>query len=941
LSDNEISITIDGVGVKTAPGKTVLEAAIEAGVYIPYLCYHPGMKPFGACRMCVVDVENGQGFPASCTLPVAEGMVIKNTSREVQDLRRNIMDMLLAEHPHGCLTCHRVDLCGPQDVCLRHVSVNDRCVTCPKNERCELKDTARFLGMDMESPLQYQYRDLPVETGDPFYDIDYNLCIVCGRCVRVCEEVRGDNAITFTERAGKALVGTSFGTSLLESGCEFCGACLDVCPVGALVESDHKWEKAERVERTICSFCPVGCQVNLEVGRFERVIRSVPELNSPANRGQACFKGKFGMDFVNGKGRLKSPRIRRNGELQKASWEEALDYLAERLPGYKGSAFALLTAPDSTNEEHYLAQKFARVVMGTNNVDQASNTRPGLVEPLRESLGYSAATNPLWELEEARCIMVFNANLTEEHNVVGVPIKRAVKKGTRLIVIDPREVELTRHAHLWLKPRPGTELLLLGAILKEITDQGLERREWLEENCDGLEELRRALASVDIENVVRETGVSKDQIDRAVRIYAPAEPSTIVYGLDGISRDHHSSCVSALSALALLTGNLGRASAGLLPLRRGANEQGAWDVGCLPNLLPGYVPVADTDARKRLGNQWGVEIPSETGLDLHGIIDGARSGRVRALFLVGDGAGLTNGEVAGAEAALEALELLVVQDTYLGHIAEKAHVVLPRATFAEKQGTYTNLERRVQLLRPVIKPKVLSEGEALEQLAQKMDAKGFDFESPAEVMEEIASLTPIYGGVSHQRLQSEGRLVFRPDTSNPLPTQILYSDREYRGLQWPCPSAEVPGTPVLYSQGFADRKAHIRVPDFVKMPMNTDEDHPFIFVPGRVLLQSDREMKVIKGQSNSLERDELVEVHQDDADMLGIKEGDLVEVRTKDGALRGRALFAEEGRRGVVSTTLLFGQLMVDLAASSEPNPMAKVPSLTVAPAALIKIEEP
>ena len=248
MTEDRITITIDGVKVEAHRGQTVLEAAIEAGIYIPYLCYHPGMKPFAACRMCVVEVENGRGYPASCTLPVAEGMEVRNSSSQVHELRRNVMELLIADHPHGCLTCHRVDLCGPNDVCLRHVSVNDRCVTCPKNERCELKDTVRYLGMEMESPLEYKYRDLPVETGDPFYDRDYNLCIVCGRCVRVCEEVRGDNAITFTERAGQALVGTSFGTSLLESGCEFCGACLDVCPVGALVESDHKWEKAQQVE---------------------------------------------------------------------------------------------------------------------------------------------------------------------------------------------------------------------------------------------------------------------------------------------------------------------------------------------------------------------------------------------------------------------------------------------------------------------------------------------------------------------------------------------------------------------------------------------------------------------------------------------------------------------------------------------------------------------
>ena len=586
----EISITIDGVPVKTAPGKMVLEAAIEAGIYVPFLCYHPLMKPFAACRMCVVEVEGGRGTPASCTLPVQDGMVIKNNTHQVYQLRRSIMELLISEHPHGCLTCHRVDLCGPQDICLRHVSVNDRCVTCPKNERCELKDTTRALNMSLESPLPYKYRNLPIETGDPFYDRDYNLCIVCGRCVRVCEEVRGDNAITFTERAGQALVGTSHGTSLLESGCEFCGACLDVCPVGALVESDHKWEKARRVEKTVCPHCPVGCQLNLEVNRFEKIVRSVPELYSPANRGQACFKGKFGLDFVNRKERLTVPLVRRNGHLEEATWDEALSYITDRLPAYKGDSFAILTSPNSTNEEHYLAQKFARVVMGTNNVDQSSDTRPELVTGLQETVGYAAATNTIWELESSSCILAFNTNITEEHNVAAVPIKRAVKGDTRLIVIDPREVELTRYAHLWLRPRPGTELLVLGGLLKVIIEESLIQKEWVEEHCQGHEALIQAVGSIDLEVVAQTTGVSKENMEEAARVYATSGASSILYALDNVAEEIQRDCVYSLVNLALLTGNVGKPSTGLYPLRQGANEQGAWDLGCVPHMLPGYQP---------------------------------------------------------------------------------------------------------------------------------------------------------------------------------------------------------------------------------------------------------------------------------------------------------------------------------------------------------------
>ena len=942
----EISITIDGVPVKTAPGKMVLEAAIEAGIYVPFLCYHPLMKPFAACRMCVVEVEGGRGTPASCTLPVQDGMVIKNNTHQVYQLRRSIMELLISEHPHGCLTCHRVDLCGPQDICLRHVSVNDRCVTCPKNERCELKDTTRALNMSLESPLPYKYRNLPIETGDPFYDRDYNLCIVCGRCVRVCEEVRGDNAITFTERAGQALVGTSHGTSLLESGCEFCGACLDVCPVGALVESDHKWEKARRVEKTVCPHCPVGCQLNLEVNRFEKIVRSVPELYSPANRGQACFKGKFGLDFVNRKERLTVPLVRRNGHLEEATWDEALSYITDRLPAYKGDSFAILTSPNSTNEEHYLAQKFARVVMGTNNVDQSSDTRPELLTGLQETVGYAAATNTIWELESSSCILAFNTNITEEHNVAAVPIKRAVKGDTRLIVIDPREVELTRYAHLWLRPRPGTELLVLGGLLKVIIEESLIQKEWIEEHCQGHEALIQAVGSIDLEVVAQTTGVSKENMEEAARVYATSGASSILYALDNVAEEIQRDCVYSLVNLALLTGNVGKPSTGLYPLRQGANEQGAWDLGCVPHMLPGYQPVDDSQARQTLEGAWDTALPVKPGLNLRGVAEAVNSGGLKAMYVIGDGPYLRDGGIGSdlsgdAQLWAEGLEFLIVQDTFLSHIAQRAHVVLPRVTFAEKAGTYTNLERRIQLLHPVVQAKnseAQPEWWTLCQLGKRMGAGGFDFESPAQVMQEIAIIVPLYHGVSHDRIEAEAITVLKPDFSNPMPTQLLYSQKEHRGLLWPCSDANPGGTSILYTDGFPHGKARITAPEFRTSEGPTDGEYPFLLVPGRVLLQSDREMEVVKGKLNHIKRDEVVEIHPENARELGIEEGDLVAVSTRESRFQGRVQVVPNAQRGVVSSTSLFGQLAVELQASEAPDPMVRVPGLPITPARVDRV---
>ena len=942
---DEITITIDGMDIKTQPGKMVLEAAIAAGIYIPYLCYHPGMDPFAACRMCVVAVEGGRGFPASCTLPVQDGMKIRNESQDINDLRRSVMDMLIAEHPNGCLTCHRVDICGPNDVCLRHVSVNDRCVTCPKNERCEFKDTVRYLGMELESPLGYTYRQIPLEVSDPFYDRDMNLCITCGRCVRVCEEVRGDSAICFTEHSGKALVGTSFGVSLLESGCEFCGACIDVCPVGALVERDYKWEKARRIERTICPHCPVGCQLNLEFNAQGQMIRAVPELNSPSNHGQACFKGKFGLQFLNDPARLEHPLVRRNGRLEPATWNEALDLIATRFGEFKGDSFALLAAPNSTNEELYLAQKFARSVMNTNNVVQTSDIQPELTLGLERSFGYAAATNSIWEIEDSGCILAFNANLTEEQNVVGVPIKKATRKGANLIVIDPREVELTRYATLWLRPLPGTELLLLGGILKSLIDQNLEKTEWMEENCEDPTTLYYALHSVDMAYVQRLTHVSQDAIAEAARMFGQSESSAVVYALDNIPQDLQRDCVLALSNLALLTGEVGQPGGGVFPMRSGMNEQGAWDMGCAPNRLPGNRSWRDDTAIQAIESGWNCTLPTNRGLGVAGAVAAAHEGQVNAMLVIGDSSNFNNGRLGDGYAALQQLDFLVVHDSFLGQLSENAHVVLPRTTFAEKEGTYTNLERRIQHVQTVMPPRAAEakpEQWVIAEIARRMGASGFDHSSPSAVMDEIASISPIYSGVSYQLIDAQVSTVFRSGLDSPQPTQLLYSGKEHRGIQWPCTASRTAPTPVLYQDGFPSGKANPVTPEFSAPEPHLDPDYSGWLVPGRVLLQPDQDATIEKGKSrgklNRLVRDELVRLHPSYAGNELIGEGDPVQVDTPRGTHAGLARLDDTLPPGMIGITKLFGQLAVDLQVSEEKEPMSRVPGLDILPARISKL---
>ena len=860
-----IKLTIDGVEIEAKPGQNVLQAAIESNVYIPYLCYWPGLKPYGACRMCCVEVEGGRGTPASCTLPVANGMVVNTVGTEIRGLRESVLELLLSEHPHGCLTCHRIELCGPQDICLRHIRVMDRCVVCPKNERCELKDTVRYVNVNLESPLSYNYRNLQIENGDPFYDRDYNLCIVCARCVRVCEEMRGDDAIAMIERSGTVLVGTSQGISLLESGCEFCGACIDVCPVGALVERDHKWDKAVNVVKTTCTHCSVGCQVNLEVDKRGRVIRSIGDWESPVNTGQLCYMGKFGNEFVNSRNRLKTPMLRQHGELVEATWEQAMEAIVSLLPDYKGDAFSLLLTPRATNQQAYLAGRFTREVMGSNNVDLSVDHRPELVEPLGRRLGAMAATGTLAELENVGCVLVVNSNTTEEHNIAAIPIKKAHKAGGKLIVVDTREVELSRYADLWLRPYPGTELALVGGMLRAILDEGLQDDAFIAEHSGGLDALRESLAGYTLDAVADATGVVADKIAAAARAFAQAGSAAIVYALDNVAQAERAPVTDALVNLALATGNLGKPASGLFPLRPGAASQGALDMGCSPR---------------------------DAGLSAAQALEAIGQGSVKAAMVLGDSALFTPEAVH----TLTHTDFLVVQSMFMSELAEAADVLLPMTSFAEENGVVTSLDRWALRRRAAIDPP----GEArpadftLTELGHRMGAQDFGGH-PAPVLQEIREAVPAYAAATDDALDAGGVQ-----------------------LPWSMPErADLTPLPPLQPR--------------------TADAATFLFAPGRVLALPAGEVEVVRSNGkNAIRREDALELHPDDAAAIGVAPGDVIDVAANGHRIRG--LVRTTGPlRGVVSATVLFGELAIALDQSADDDPMLRVPGLHIMPVQVAK----
>jgi len=886
---DKVSLTIDGTEVEVREGTTVLKAAQDAGIYIPSLCADPDLEPYGGCRLCLVEIENVEGLPASCTIPVAGGMVVHTDTRRVNEVRRRIVELFLSDHP-------------------------DNCLLCSKNQHCELQKVVAYVGIDQQRFKKLERPPL-IDSSNPFFVRDSSKCILCGKCVRVCHEIQGLGALeVFNDGLLSKIITSAGDKPILESICESCGQCVAKCPTGALMPKDFRWSTKE--VKTICPYCGVGCGLYLAV-RGNEVVGMSGDPQSPVNRGSLCVKGSFGFEFINHPGRLTSPLIRRNGELSEATWDEVLDLVASNLARYKRDEIAVISSAKCTNEENYLIQKFARAVLGTNNIDHCARLcHAPTVAGLAQSFGSGAMTNSIGEISNAACILVIGANTTATHPIIGLKIRKAVKGGAKLIVANPRQIDLCRIAHLWLRHRPGSDVALLMGMMRVIVDEGLADASFIEERGENFDAFKRSLQPFDLDFVERVTAVPGDQVTEAARLYATNKPATILYAMGVTQHTHGTDNVLATANLAMLTGNIGKPSTGVNPLRGQNNVQGACDMGALPNVYTGYQRVDDPKVREKFETVWDCSLSASPGLTLTEIFQAAYERKIKALYLVGENPMLSDPDVKHVEEALRRLEFLVVQDIFLSETAQFAHVVLPAATFAEKDGTFTNTERRVQRVRKAIEPVGNSRPDwwITCQIAQRMGGKDFGFDHPSQIMEEIAYLTPSYGGITYERLE-EG------------------------GLQWPCATKDDPGTPILHTDVFSRGKGRF-IPLGYKPPAESpDEQYPLILTTERSLYQyhTGTMTRKVKGL-NVLRGEELVEMNPRDAEALRVADGEKVRVISRRGEVIASVKVTPVSPPGVLSMTFHFTESPTNILANPAVDPIAKIPELKVCAVRVEKI---
>jgi formate dehydrogenase alpha subunit len=893
------TMTMNGQDLAFQEGETILDVARRSGVFIPTICHMDGLTPSGACRLCVVEDESSGKLVTACSTPARSGMSLQTESKRVVSSRRNTLELLLASGHHDCLLC-------------------------PANGECTLQDLAfRYQVAGTSYPRQVQPYDL--EAVNPFIIRDFSRCILCGRCVRACQEVQVNNAISIGYRGKASKIVAAGDRPLKDSDCVFCGECVQACPTGTLVPKEARFRprpwQTEQV-RTTCPYCGVGCQMLLhvrdnEIHRVTGVERALP------NEGSLCVKGRFGFEFVSSPERLKTPLVRENGALREASWDEALEMCATGLKsaidGHGPDSVGVLSSARATNEENYLVQKFARAVLGTNNIDHCARLcHSSTVSGLGQVFGSGAMTNSIADIEKADVILVTGSNTTESHPVLSIRVKRAVtQRGARLIVVDPRRIPLVDFAHVWLRQNLGTDIAWINAMMQVIIEEGLFDQDFVTRRTLGFEELKEAVSETTPEAVQEFTGIEPEDLRAAARLFARAGSASILYTMGITQHVCGTDNVKSLANLAMLCGHIGREGAGVNPLRGQNNVQGACDMGALPNVYPGYQQVSDPAIREKMARAWGVDsLPEKEGLKVTEMFPRALQGDVRAMVVVGENPVLSDADSNHVRQALERLDFLAVQDIFLTETARYADVVLPACTFAEKEGTFTNTERRVQRVRRALEPlgSSLPDSEIVIRLAERFGAS-WTFRDSSEVMAEVASLTPQYGGIEYCRLEGEG-------------------------LHWPCWNLQHPGTPILHCDEFACGLGRFQPIQSSPPAELTDEDYPLWLTTGRVLYQYHTGTMTRKSKGlNALSRERLVEIAPEDARTYGLEDGDEVRVSSRRGSIQGRAGISRAAFPGTVFIPFHYAEAAANVLTNPQTDPVSGIPEFKACAVQLERVE--
>lgn len=888
-----ITVTLNGARLTARSGQTILELASEHGIEIPNLCHDPRLRPSGACRLCVVDVQGQKNPVTACTFQVTDGMEVQTDSEEIRSLRKTILELLYYEHKGVCTTCD-------------------------ENGQCKLQQYGYEyqLGDDIFQPPDPGPIKENYTTGNKAMEYRADKCIRCGRCIRICREIQMDSALTFKQRAAETEVSTAFDMPLNESTCELCGQCISTCPTGALYEraaqGKGQCNQLSRT-RTTCVYCGVGCQIDLNVNKHDAIVRVTSPVGVVPNDGNLCVKGRFAMDFVGSDRRLTAPLIKRQGKFEEASWDEALDLVAAKLHDIKTAhgpdSIGGLSSAKCTNEENYVFQKFIRAGIGTNNVDHCARLcHASTVAGLARAFGSGAMTNSIDEIRQAKCIFIIGSNTTEAHPVIGLVVKDAVvNRGAKLIVADPRTIDVTRFAHLHLAQKPGSDVALINAMMQVIIAENLTQDDYIKNRCENYEAVKQTVLDFTPERAEKITDVHAELIRQAARIYASNRPSSIIYSMGITQHTTGTDNVLSLANLAMLTGNVGIESAGVNPLRGQNNVQGACDLGALPNVYPGYQSIESAEIQRKFQEAWGVTLSDQKGLTVVEMMHAVEAERLKALYIMGENPALSDPNLNRTRKALEKVEFLVVQDIFLSETAQYADVVLPSVCFAEKDGSFTNTERRVQRVRKAVKPpgKARDDWQIVSQLATKM---GLDmrYDSPAQIMDEIASVSPIYGGISFARI-------------------------EEIGLSWPCPDKGHPGTKYLHKDRFARGLGKFHAVDYREPHEIPNRQFPFILSTGRQLYQFHTGTMTRKSDViNQVSPTGYVEIHRSDAEKLGVVNEQQVEVATTRGKVTTQAKVTEDIERGWLFMPFHFCEGPANMLTQDALDPVAKIPEYKV-----------